>query len=59
MKTRKYVTMEEIEQLSAQVAKLRKEIEDLKDIRDFEAARRENGDEPLIPWEEVKKDLDL
>ena len=33
--------------------------EDLDDLRDIQAAIVENGNEPLIPWEQVKSELDL
>jgi hypothetical protein len=38
---------------------LRERVEDLEDLHDLEKAIAENGDEPLIPWEEAKKSLDL
>jgi predicted RND superfamily exporter protein len=34
------------------------EIEDILDIMAVEEAWAEQGDEPLIPWEQVKKELD-
>lgn len=38
---------------------LRQRVEDLEDLHDLEKAIAENGNAPLIPWEEAKKDLDL
>lgn len=38
---------------------LRERVENLEDLQDLEKAIAENGDEPLIPWEEAKKSLDL
>ena len=38
---------------------LRERVEDLEDLQDLEKAIAENGDEPLIPWEEARKSLDL
>ena len=38
---------------------LRERVEDLEDLRDLGEAIVENAGKPLIPWEEVKKDLDL
>ncbi len=35
---------------------LRERVENLEDLQ---KAIAENGDEPLIPWEEAKKSLDL
>jgi hypothetical protein len=34
-------------------------VEDLEDLRDLEKAIEENGDRPLIPWAQVKGQLDL
>lgn len=38
---------------------LRGRVEDLEDLHDLEEAIAENGDKPLIPWEEAKRKLDL
>jgi len=51
--------LEKIEQLKATIAKLEHRVEDLEDLRDLEKAIKENGDKPLIPWEQAKKQLDL
>jgi hypothetical protein len=51
--------LEKIEQLKATIAKLEYRVEDLEDLRDLEKAIKENGDKPLIPWEQAKKQLDL
>ena len=51
--------LEKIETLSEAVARLQKRIEDLEDLRDLEAAIAENAGKPLIPWEQVKTELDL
>jgi hypothetical protein len=48
-----------IESLASQLRALRERVEDLEDIRDYEAAVKENNGEPLIPWEEAKRDLDI
>jgi hypothetical protein len=48
-----------IEALASELRALRERVEDLEDIRDYEAAVKENNGEPLIPWEEAKRDLDL
>ena len=48
-----------IRDLAAQVAHLRERVEDLEDARELDAAIRRNGDKPLLPWDEVKKDLGL
>ena len=51
--------MERVEALTQTVARLQERIEDLEDLRDLKAAIAENGNEPLIPWEKAKADLDL
>jgi hypothetical protein len=51
--------LERIEQLSQTVARLEQRVEDLEDLRDLEQAIAENGNAPLIPWEDAKRDLDL
>jgi hypothetical protein len=51
--------LEKLQKLESAVARLQERIEDLEDLRDLEEAIAENGDKPLIPWEEAKKDLDL
>ena len=33
--------------------------EDAQDIKDMEEAKKQQGDQPLIPWEQVKADLGL
>lgn len=38
---------------------LRERVEDLEDLHDLEKAIAENGNEPLIPWEQAKTSLDL
>jgi hypothetical protein len=51
--------LERIDLLSKVVAQLQARIEDLEDLRDLEVAIAENAGKPLIPWEEVKADLQL
>jgi hypothetical protein len=48
-----------VQQLAAEVARLRERIEDLEDSRELEAAIRRNGEKPLIPWDQAKSDLSL
>ncbi len=38
---------------------LRERIEDLEDARELDAAILRNGDKPLVPWDEAKRDLGL
>lgn len=33
--------------------------EDLDDLRDLKEAIQRNGDKPLIPWAQVRRDLEL
>jgi len=51
--------LEKIESLSQTVARLQERVEDLEDLRDLEEAIAENAGKPLIPWENVKEELDL
>jgi hypothetical protein len=48
-----------LQSLAQTVHRLEERVEDLEDLRDLEQAIVENGDTPLIPWEEAKKQLDL
>jgi len=34
-------------------------IENLEDLQELQAAIAENGNEPLIPWEQAKAELEL
>ena len=53
------VILEKIETLNQAVARLLERIEDLEDLRDLEEGIAENAGKPLIPWEQVKAELDL
>ena len=48
-----------LRQLSAELDQLRERIEDLEDLRDLREAVRRNNGKRLIPWSEVRKQLDL
>ena len=50
--------LEKIETLNQAVARLQQRVEDLEDLRDLEAAIAENASKPLIPWEQVKAELE-
>ena len=50
---------EKIETLNQAVAQLQQRVEDLEDLRDLEGAIIENAGKPLIPWEQVKAELEL
>ena len=51
--------LEKIESLSQTVTRLQERVEDLEDLRDLEEAIAENAGKPLLPWEQVKAELDL
>ena len=51
--------LEKIENLNQAVARLQQQVEDLEDLRDLEVAITENADKPLIPWEQLKTELEL
>jgi hypothetical protein len=48
-----------IQQLAAELARLRERVEDLEDAKDLDAAIRRNADKPLVPWDEARSDLGL
>ena len=48
-----------VRQLAAEVARLRERVEDLEDARELDAAIGRNGEKPLIPWDQAKKELNL
>jgi hypothetical protein len=41
------------------VTLLQERVDDLEDLRDLEEAIAENADKPLIPWAQVKPELEL
>lgn len=51
--------LQKVEALTKTVECLQERVEDLEDLRDLQAAIAENGNEPLIPWEQAKAELDL
>ena len=48
-----------VQQLAAELARLRERVEDLEDARELDAAISRNGDKRLIPWDQAKADLGL
>lgn len=50
---------EQSAQLKTKVARLESQVDDLKDLCDLEKAIKKNGNKPLIPWKQVKQQLDL
>jgi len=53
------VVLEKVELLAKTVERLQERIENLEDLRDLQAAIAENGNKPLISWEQAKAELDL
>ncbi|HEY3914550.1 MAG TPA: hypothetical protein VGN61_08700 [Verrucomicrobiae bacterium] len=51
--------LQKVEQLTKAVEHLQERVEDLEDLRDLQAAIAENGNEPLMPWEKAKTELEL
>jgi len=51
--------LQKVETLTRKVERLQERIEELEDLRDLQAAIAENANEPLIPWEKARVELDL
>lgn len=51
--------LEKIETLNQAVVQLQERVENLEDLRDLEAAIAENAGKPLIPWQQIKAELEL
>jgi len=51
--------LEKIDSLSQAVARLQERLEDLEDLRDLEEAIADNGGKPLLPWDQVKAELEM
>jgi len=51
--------LQKVEALTKTVERLQQRIENLEDLRDLQAAITENGNEPLVLWEQAKAELDL
>jgi hypothetical protein len=47
-----------LEKLHREILDLRDRVEDLEDLRDLEEAISENGDKPLVPWDQARKDIE-
>jgi hypothetical protein len=48
-----------VQQLAAELTRLRERVEDLEDAEELDAAIIRNSRKPLIPWDEAKQDLGL
>jgi hypothetical protein len=51
--------LEKIETLNQAMSRLQERVEELEDLRDLEEAIAQNAGKPLIPWEQVKAELEL
>ncbi|HTA31471.1 MAG TPA: hypothetical protein VK731_13350 [Candidatus Cybelea sp.] len=51
--------LQKVEALTKTVERLQERVEDLEDLRDLQVAIAENGNDPLIPWDQAKAELDL
>ena len=51
--------LQKVEELAKAVEHLQARVEDLEDLQDLQDAIVENGNEPLIPWEQAKTELNL
>jgi hypothetical protein len=49
--------VERLEKLSKSVEQLQQRVQDLEDLRDLDNAIRENGDKPLVPWDQVRSQI--
>jgi hypothetical protein len=48
-----------LKSLAAQMRRLQERIEDMEDIIELRGAIKRNAGRPGVPWEQVKKELDL
>ena len=48
-----------LQEVCAELARLKDRVEELEDAHELKAAILRNGDKPLIPWEQAKKELGL
>jgi hypothetical protein len=48
-----------LKSLAAEVRRLQERIEDMEDLIELRAAIKRNAGKPGVPWQHVKKELDL
>jgi hypothetical protein len=48
-----------LKSLAAEVRRLHERVEDMEDLIELRAAIKRNAGKPGVPWEQVKKELDL
>jgi hypothetical protein len=53
------VVLPQVAALTKSLEGLQERVQDLEDLRDLQAAIAENGNDPLIPWEQGKAELGL
>jgi hypothetical protein len=51
--------MSTVQQLAAEVVRLRDRVEDLEDARELDAAIGRNAEKALVPWDRAKEELGL
>ena len=57
MSMSKIAIPESIESLSQKIERLQSRLENLEDLNDLEAAIIDNAGQPLLPWEQVKLEI--
>jgi hypothetical protein len=48
-----------LESLAAEMRRLEERVEDMEDLIELRSAVERNAGKPVVPWEQVKADLDL
>ena len=48
-----------LKSLAAEMRRLQERIEDMEDLIELRSAIKRNAGKPGVPWEQVKKELDL
>jgi hypothetical protein len=48
-----------LKSLAAEMRRLQERIEDMEDLMELRSAIKRNAGKPGVPWEQVKKELDL
>ncbi len=46
-----------VQQLAAELARLRERVEDPEDGKELDMAIQRNGNKPLVPWDQARRDL--
>jgi hypothetical protein len=48
-----------LKSLAAELRRLQERVEDMEDLIELRAAIKRNAGKPGVPWEQVKKELDI